>query len=167
MQGYILSVKDESTGQWVEVPALKGDPGPQGPQGEKGTTGSTGPQGATGPRGPQGEKGDPGTVTVTTLTVTASSSSLKNVTGTAKYFPALGMGILRVYGQTSAGLTAGTIYDVAKISGDFPRAVNALSVFCGKQVAARINNSGMVQIRPQVAVATGYDVYITGVWTSN
>lgn len=236
MQGYILSVKDESTGQWVEVPALKGDPGPQGPQGEKGATGSTGPQGATGPRGPQGEtgaaftydmftaaqlaalkgekgdkgatgpqgekgatgpqgsrgekgatgpqgpqgekgdtgatgprgpKGDPGTVTVTTLTVTASGSSMKNVTGAAKYFPALGMGILRVYGQTSAGLTAGTVYDVAKISGNFPRAVNALSVFCGKQVAARINNSGMVQIRPQVAVATGYDVYITGVWTSN
>ena len=57
MQGYILSVKDESTGQWVEVPALKGDPGPQGPKGEKGATGSTGPQGATGPQGPQGETG--------------------------------------------------------------------------------------------------------------
>ena len=236
MQGYILSVKDESTGQWVEVPALKGDPGPQGPQGEKGATGSTGPQGATGPRGPQGEtgaaftydmftaaqlaalkgekgdtgaagpkgdpgeqgpqgdkgatgatgpqgpqgekgntgatgprgpKGDPGTVTVTTLTVTASGSSMKNVTGAAKYFPALGMGILRVYGLTNAALTAGTAYDVGKISGNFPGAVNALNVYCGKQVAARINSSGMVQIRPQVAVAAGYDVYIAGVWTSN
>lgn len=167
MQGYILSVKDESTGQWVEVPALKGDPGPQGPQGEKGATGSTGPQGATGPRGPQGEKGDPGTVTVTTLTVTASGSSMKNVTGAAKYFPSLGMGILRVYGLTNAALTAGTTYDVGKISGNFPGAVNALNVYCGKQVAARINRSGMVQIRPQVAVAAGYDVYIAGVWTSN
>ena len=150
-----------------------GATGPQGPQGDKGATGATGPQGpqgekgATGPRGPQGSKGDPGTVTVTTLTVTDSSSSLKNVTGAAKYFPALGMGILRVYGQTNAELTAGTTYDVAKISGNFPRAVNALSVCCGKQVAARINSSGMVQIRPQVAVAAGYDVYIAGVWTSN
>ena len=147
-----------------------GATGPQGPRGEKGATGPQGPQGekgATGPRGPQGSKGDPGTVTVTTLTVTDSSSSLKNVTGAAKYFPALGMGILRVYGQTNAELTAGTTYDVAKISGNFPRAVNALSVCCGKQVAARINSSGMVQIRPQVAVAAGYDVYIAGVWTSN
>lgn len=197
MQGYILSVKDESTGQWVEVPALKGDPGPQGPQGEKGTTGSTGPQGATGPkgdpgeqgpqgekgatgatgpqgprgekgatgpRGPQGEKGDPGTVTVNTLTVTASGSSMKNVTGAAKYFPSLGMGILRVYGLTNAALTAGTAYNVAKISGNFPGAVNALNVYCGKQVVARINSSGMVQIRPQVAVAAGYDIYIAGMW---
>ena len=166
----------------------KGDPGEQGPQGEKGDTGATGPQGprgekgaagATGPQGPQGEKGDtgatgprgpkgdPGTVTVTTLTVTASGSSMKNVTGAAKYFPALGMGILRVYGLTNAALTAGTTYDVGKISGNFPGAVNALNVYCGKQVAARINSSGMVQIRPQVAVAAGYDVYIAGVWTSN
>lgn len=263
MQGYILSVKDESTGQWVEVPALKGDPGPQGPKGEKGATGSTGPQGATGPRGPQGDtgaaftydmftaaqlaalkgekgdtgaagpkgdpgaqgpqgekgdtgatgpqgprgekgatgpqgpqgekgatgatgpqgpqgekgatgatgpqgpKGDPGTVTVTTLSVTASGSSMKNVTGAAKYFPSLGMGILRVYGMTNASLTAGKTYDVGKISGNFPGAVNALNVYCGKQVAARINSSGMVQIRPQVAVSAGYDVYIAGVWTSN
>lgn len=163
----------------------KGDPGEQGPQGEKGATGATGPQGekgatgATGPQGPQGEKGDtgatgprgpkgdPGTVTVTTLTVTASGSSMKNVTGAAKYFPSLGMGILRVYGLTNAALTAGTAYDVGKISGNFPGAVNALNVYCGKQVAARINSSGMVQIRPQVAVAAGYDVYIAGVWTSN
>lgn len=160
----------------AQLAALKGEKGdtgatgPQGPRGEKGATGPQGPQGekgATGPRGPQGSKGDPGTVTVTTLTVTDSSSSMKNVTGAAKYFPALGMGILRVYGQTNAALTAGTAYDVGKISGNFPGAVNALNVYCGKQVAARINSSGMVQIRPQVAVAAGYDVYIAGVWTSN
>lgn len=172
----------------------KGDPGEQGPQGEKGDTGATGPQGekgatgatgpqgekgatgATGPQGPQGEKGntgatgprgpkgDPGTVTVNTLTVTASGSSMKNVTGAAKYFPSLGMGILRVYGLTNAALTAGTTYDVGKISGNFPGAVNALNVYCGKQVVARINKSGIVQIRPQVAVAAGYDVYIAGMW---
>ena len=160
----------------AQLAALKGEKGATGatgPQGEKGTTGATGPQGPqgekgdTGATGPRGPKGDPGTVTVTTLTVTASGSSMKNVTGAAKYFPALGMGILRVYGLTNAALTAGTAYDVGKISGNFPGAVNALNVYCGKQVAARINSSGMVQIRPQVAVAAGYDVYIAGVWTSN
>ncbi len=160
----------------AQLAALKGEKGATGatgPQGEKGTTGATGPQGPqgekgdTGATGPRGPKGDPGTVTVTTLTVTASGSSMKNVTGAAKYFPALGMGILRVYGLTNAALTAGTAYDVGKISGNFPKAVNALNVYCGKQVAARINSSGMVQIRPQVAVAAGYDVYIAGVWTSN
>ena len=191
----LAALKGEKGDQGATGP--KGDPGEQGPQGEKGATGATGPQGekgatgatgpqgekgatgATGPQGPQGEKGDtgatgprgpkgdPGTVTVTTLTVTASGSSMKNVTGAAKYFPSLGMGILRVYGLTNAALTAGTAYDVGKISGNFPGAVNALNVYCGKQVAARINSSGMVQIRPQVAVAAGYDVYIAGVWTSN
>lgn len=87
--------------------------------------------------------------------------------GTAKYFPALGIGILRVYVNNIVSLTAGSTYNVAKISDNFPGAVNALNVYCGKQVAARINSSGMVQIRPQVAVAAGYDVYIAGVWTSN
>lgn len=159
--------------QLAALKGEKGDKGATGPQGEKGATGATGPQGPqgekgdTGATGPRGPKGDPGTVTVTTLTVTASGSSMKNVTGAAKYFPALGMGILRVYGLTNAALTAGTAYDVGKISGNFPGAVNALNVYCGKQVAARINSSGMVQIRPQVAVAAGYDVYIAGVWTSN
>ena len=165
----------------------KGDPGAQGPQGEKGDTGATGPQGekgatgATGPQGPQGEKGatgatgpqgpkgDPGTVTVNTLTVTASGDSVKNVTGVAKYFPALGMGILRVYGLTNAALAAGGTCDVAQISGNFPGAANALNVYCGKQVAARLTKNGVVQIRAQVAIAAspGYDVYIAGVWTSN
>ena len=159
--------------QLAALKGEKGDKGATGPQGEKGATGATGPQGPqgekgdTGATGPRGPKGDPGAVTVNTLTVTASGSSMKNVTGAAKYFPALGMGILRVYGLTNAALTAGTAYDVGKISGNFPGAVNALNVYCGKQVAARINSSGMVQIRPQVAVAAGYDVYIAGVWTSN
>lgn len=84
--------------------------------------------------------------------------------GTAKYFPALGIGILRVYVNNIVALTAGSTYNVAKISGNLPGAVNALNVYCGKQVAARINSSGMVQIRPQVAVAAGYDVYIAGMW---
>ena len=159
--------------QLAALKGEKGDKGATGPQGEKGATGATGPQGPqgekgdTGATGPRGPKGDPGAVTVNTLTVTASGSSMKNVTGAAKYFPSLGMGILRVYGLTNAALTAGTAYDVGKISGNFPGAVNALNVYCGKQVAARINSSGMVQIRPQVAVAAGYDVYIAGVWTSN
>ena len=84
--------------------------------------------------------------------------------GTAKYFPALGIGILRVYVNNIVSLTAGSTYNVAKISDNFPGAVNALNVYCGKQVVARINSSGMVQIRPQVAVSAGYDVYIAGMW---
>ena len=84
--------------------------------------------------------------------------------GTAKYFPALGIGVLRVYVNNIVSLTAGSTYNVAKISSNLPGAYNALNVYCGKQVAARINSSGMVQIRPQVAVSAGYDVYIAGMW---
>lgn len=84
----ILSIRDEH-GNWIEVPAIQGEPGPQGPKGEdgsvsfdnltpeqkaslkgdKGDQGPIGPQGIQGPKGddgaqgiqgPQGEKGDPG-----------------------------------------------------------------------------------------------------------
>ena len=84
--------------------------------------------------------------------------------GTAKYFPALGIGVLRVYVNNIVALTAGSTYNVAKISSNLPGAFNALNVYCGKQVVARISSSGIVQIRPQVAVAAGYDVYIAGMW---
>lgn len=69
MDTYILKIKDPVTGKWLEVPALKGEPGvpgaqgptgatgPQGPKGDKGDTGDTG---ATGPQGPKGDKGDTG-----------------------------------------------------------------------------------------------------------
>ena len=86
----ILSIRDEH-GNWIEVPAIQGEPGPQGPKGEdgsvrfddltpeqkaslkgdKGDQGPIGPQGIQGPKGddgaqgvqgPQGEKGDTGAV---------------------------------------------------------------------------------------------------------
>ena len=148
----------------------KGDTGPQGLQGEKGDTGPRGPQGVKGDTGPQGDtgprgpKGDPGTVTVNTLSISARGDYLKNQVGAAKYFPALGMGVLRVYASTKATLTSGTIYEVAQISGNYPHAGSALAVFCGKQVAALINNSGVIQIRPQVNISSGYDIYIGGTW---
>lgn len=71
---FVLSVKND-LGEWVHIPALKGEKGdtgetgpqgetgptgPQGPQGVKGDTGSQGPQGETGPQGIQGVKGDKG-----------------------------------------------------------------------------------------------------------
>lgn len=93
-----------------------------------------------------------------------SNTGNKKYGGTAKYFPALGIGILRVYVNNIVSLTAGSVYNVAKISSNLPGAYNALNVYCGKQVVARINSSGMVQIRPQVAVSDGYDIYIAGMW---
>ena len=69
----ILSIRDEH-GNWIEVPAIQGEPGPQGPQGPKGEDGTVsfdnltpeqkaslkGDKGDQGPIGPQGEKGDTG-----------------------------------------------------------------------------------------------------------
>ena len=51
----ILKIK--SNGQWIGIPSVKGDAGPQGIPGAKGDTGATGPQG---PQGIQGVKGDTG-----------------------------------------------------------------------------------------------------------
>lgn len=76
----LLKIKDES-GQWVDIPTIKGDRGdtgatgpigPAGPQGDRGPQGETGPKGdkgdpgergetgATGPMGPQGDRGPKG-----------------------------------------------------------------------------------------------------------
>lgn len=52
----ILKLKNEQ-GQWVSVPTIKGDTGPQGP---KGQTGSQGPKGQKGDKGDTGPKGDTG-----------------------------------------------------------------------------------------------------------
>lgn len=55
----ILQVKD-GNGNWVSIPAIKGDTGPQGPAGADGQDGATGPQGPQGIQGPQGPAGADG-----------------------------------------------------------------------------------------------------------
>ena len=49
-----------SDGEFVAVPSLQGEPGPQGPKGDTGDIGPQGPKGDTGDTGPQGPKGDTG-----------------------------------------------------------------------------------------------------------
>ena len=58
----MLKVKD-ANGNWITIPALrgeKGETGATGPQGPKGDTGATGAKGATGATGAKGDKGDTG-----------------------------------------------------------------------------------------------------------
>ena len=54
----IFKVKQND--QWVGIPALIGQTGPQGPRGLQGSTGPQGPQGIQGPQGPQGVQGSVG-----------------------------------------------------------------------------------------------------------
>ena len=54
--GYILRVKDN--GDWIEIPSIKGDRGPQGPQGEAFTYEDFTPEQLEALTGPQGEPGD-------------------------------------------------------------------------------------------------------------
>lgn len=69
----ILKIKNEQ-GEWTDIPAIKGDVGPQGPQGIKGIKGDIGPEGPQGPQGiqgpvgPQGPKGDQGDVSTQQMT---------------------------------------------------------------------------------------------------
>ena len=65
----VLKIKNKETGEWQDIPALVGPPGPQGPkgdtgpqgiQGEAGSQGPIGPQGPAGPIGPQGIQGEAG-----------------------------------------------------------------------------------------------------------
>ena len=101
------------------------------------------------------------------ITISASGSYLKNFGATAKHISALGLGILRVSGETNAALTADTTYDIATIGEHIPTATYAMSVYCQKNLDARLTTSGVIQIRPKEAIAAGYDIYIAGIWIAS
>lgn len=103
----------------------------------------------------------------TNLTIGASGSKLKGFSGMAKYSAMMGLGILRVSGETNVALTADTTYDIADISDHFPTSTYALSVYCQKSLDARLTTSGTIQIRPKEAIAAGYYIYIAGIWIAS
>ena len=103
----------------------------------------------------------------TNLTIGASGSNLKGFSGMAKYSAMMGLGILRVSGETNVALTADTTYDIAYISDHSPTSTYALSVYCQKSLDARLTTSGTIQIRPKEAIAAGYYIYIAGIWIAS
>lgn len=103
----------------------------------------------------------------TNLTIGASGSNLKGFSGMAKYSAMMGLGILRVSGETNVALTADTTYDIADISDHSPTSTYALSVYCQKSLDARLTTSGTIQIRPKEAIAAGYYIYIAGIWIAS
>lgn len=103
----------------------------------------------------------------TNLTIGASGSNLKGFSGMAKYSAMMGLGILRVSGETNVALTADTTYDIADIRDHFPTSTYALSVYCQKSLDARLTTSGTIQIRPKEAIAAGYYIYIAGIWIAS
>lgn len=105
--------------------------------------------------------------TPTGITVSASGSYLKNFSGTAKHISALGMGILRVYGETNVAMSAGTTYDVASIGDHIPTSTYALSVYSLKNMDVRLSTSGIIQIRPKEDIPAGYGIYIAGIWIAS
>nr|DAK86103.1 MAG TPA: protein of unknown function DUF859 [Caudoviricetes sp.] len=103
----------------------------------------------------------------TNLTIGASGSNLKGFSGMAKYSAMMGLGILRVSGETNVTLTADTTYDIASITDHNPTATYPLSVYCQKSLDARLTTSGIIQIRPKEAIAVGYYIYIAGIWIAS
>lgn len=103
----------------------------------------------------------------TNLTIGASGSNLKGFSGMAKYSAMMGLGILRVSGETNVTLTADTTYDIASITDRNPTATYPLSVYCQKSLDARLTTSGIIQIRPKEAIAVGYYIYIAGIWIAS
>ena len=101
------------------------------------------------------------------ITIGASGSYLKNFSGTAKHISALGLGILRVYGETNVAMPAGKTYDVASIGDHIPTSTYALSVYSLKNMDVRLSTSGIIQIRPKEDIPAGYGIYIAGIWIAN
>lgn len=52
-----INIKNPTTGEWEQIPALQGE---KGDKGERGPQGPKGDRGATGPQGPKGDTGDTG-----------------------------------------------------------------------------------------------------------
>ena len=103
----------------------------------------------------------------TNLTIGAFGSNLKSFSGTARHSAMLGLGVLRVSGETNVALTADTTYDIASITDHNPTATYPLSVYCQKSLDARLTTSGTIQIRPKEAIAAGYYIYIAGIWIAS
>lgn len=101
------------------------------------------------------------------ITIGASGSYLKNFSGTAKHISALGLGILRVYGETNVAMPAGKTYDVASIGDHLPTSAYALSAYSLKNLDARLSSAGTIQIRPKEDIPAGYGIYIAGIWIAN
>lgn len=101
------------------------------------------------------------------LTIGASGSNLKGFSGMAKYSAMMGLGILRVSGETNVPLTADTTYDIASVTDHNPTATYPLSVYCQKSLDARLTTSGIIQIRPKESIAAGYYIYIAGIWIAS
>ena len=99
--------------------------------------------------------------------LTISSSRIKNVSYTAKYFQLLGAVLVRIYGTINVDMNVGYDYDILTIDGYLPNSTAALAVKCSKRamaIAKRGDGAGAIQIRPLESGINGYDVWITGFW---
>lgn len=79
----VIKVRNEQ-GEFVDIDAIQGPPGPQGeqgiqgpigPQGPKGDTGPQGQKGATGPQGPEGATGPQGPAGTSVTVVQATDEN--------------------------------------------------------------------------------------------
>ena len=99
--------------------------------------------------------------------LTISSSRIKNVSYTAKYFQLLGAVLVRIYGTINVDMNVGYDYDILTIDGYLPNSTAALAVKCSKNamaIAKKGDGGGAIQIRPLESGINGYDVWITGFW---
>ena len=101
------------------------------------------------------------------ITIGASGSYLKNFSGVARHISALGLGILRIYGETNAAMPAGTTYAVASIGDHIPTSTYALSVYSLKNMDVRLSTTGSIQIRPKEDIPAGYGIFIAGIWIAS
>ena len=70
----IIKIKNES-GEFVDIPVIRGSQGIQGIQGTAGPQGPKGDTGATGPQGPKGDAGEPGPAGTSIIVIEATNES--------------------------------------------------------------------------------------------
>lgn len=98
------------------------------------------------------------------VTLTVNASRLANLSYTARYYKALKIVFVRIYGTVNASMNAGYDYDLLNIGSRAPSASAALAVHCGKKASALAKSNGVITIKPLESGIQNYDVYIGGFW---
>lgn len=96
--------------------------------------------------------------------ITWNTTNTKSQFANIRYYPILGICFARIYCLANKQLNTGYQYNIGTISSKSPIAYHALSYDGENYATARISSNGVIQVRPQENIASGYEFYITGFW---
>ena len=103
------------------------------------------------------------------VVICETTENSKNLTCTARLFPALGMVWLGLRLQCAKELSANVSHTIATVSGSVPGLFTPLQAIAdyptGGQATGGILNTGEVIVRSDTAIASGKYIYLSGIYS--